>query len=156
MNFYFCVTAGASSPWKYRRLCGIPYIAIFFTTLACSLTLTYLAVTYGFHGISHSNPTVDEEKKSLEKREAFPPGSLIPSKELGKHGGALATFGLPKELMKRSVRIFDDDDDDDDEDDDFDEDEDDINGRRGGGRRTGDDDENEGAANQAAFNQNYG
>ncbi|KAL7648710.1 UNVERIFIED_CONTAM: hypothetical protein RMT77_000617 [Armadillidium vulgare] len=99
----------SSSPWKYRRLCGIPYIAIFFITLACGLALTYLAITYGFHEAS-STPTEAEPVKEVVKRWA---NAKFTSDFLGDKIIA---------LKKRNVRF--DDDDDDDEEDEFDEQED--------------------------------
>ncbi|XP_063845071.1 kinase D-interacting substrate of 220 kDa B-like isoform X8 [Scylla paramamosain] len=40
---------GTSSPWKYRRLCGIPYVVIFFVTLACLVVVGVIGGLYGFH-----------------------------------------------------------------------------------------------------------
>ncbi|KAK4298504.1 hypothetical protein Pmani_029160 [Petrolisthes manimaculis] len=40
---------GVSSPWKYRRLCGIPYVVIFFVTLACLVTVLVITGLFGFH-----------------------------------------------------------------------------------------------------------
>ncbi|XP_050730432.1 kinase D-interacting substrate of 220 kDa B-like isoform X8 [Eriocheir sinensis] len=48
---------GASSPWKYRRLCGIPYVVIFFVTLACLVIVGVIGGLYGFHA---ETPLVEE------------------------------------------------------------------------------------------------
>ncbi|XP_068222822.1 kinase D-interacting substrate of 220 kDa B-like isoform X3 [Palaemon carinicauda] len=40
---------GTSAPWKYRRLCCMPYIVIFFVTLICLVTVIVITGIYGFH-----------------------------------------------------------------------------------------------------------
>nr|XP_045615687.1 kinase D-interacting substrate of 220 kDa B-like isoform X5 [Procambarus clarkii] len=52
---------GSSSPWKYRRLCGIPYIAIFFVTLICLLTVGVITGLFGFH----PETLVEEEEPGM-------------------------------------------------------------------------------------------
>lgn len=45
----FFIAESTSASWKYRRLCCIPYIVIYFVTIACILTMSILAVRFGFH-----------------------------------------------------------------------------------------------------------
>ncbi|XP_071550191.1 uncharacterized protein Arms isoform X4 [Panulirus ornatus] len=54
----------SSSPWKYRRLCGIPYIVIFFVTLICLLIVGVIAGLFGFHAETPFNE--EEEEMSLQ------------------------------------------------------------------------------------------
>ncbi|XP_066960027.1 kinase D-interacting substrate of 220 kDa B isoform X4 [Macrobrachium rosenbergii] len=52
---------GTSAPWKYRRLCCMPYIVIFFVTLVCLVTVFVIAGIYGFH----AETPLDEEPPTM-------------------------------------------------------------------------------------------
>ena len=60
---FFSPSEGASSPWKYRRLCGIPYVVIFFVTLACLVVVGVIGGLYGFHP---ETPLEEEEARATE------------------------------------------------------------------------------------------
>lgn len=56
-----------ASPWKYRRLCCLPYIVIFFITLACLLTaLTMLSLIN-----LYPETPLEQETLHLQKRRSF-------------------------------------------------------------------------------------
>ncbi|XP_042204947.1 kinase D-interacting substrate of 220 kDa B-like isoform X3 [Homarus americanus] len=59
---------GLSAPWKYRRLCGVPYIFIFFVTLICLLTVGVIAGLFGFHP---ETPVEAEERQQLNGAESI-------------------------------------------------------------------------------------
>ncbi|CAL4067998.1 unnamed protein product [Meganyctiphanes norvegica] len=52
----------SSSPWRYRRLCCMPYIVIFFVTLICTLTAAVLASLFGFSSIYPEGPPVEKSE----------------------------------------------------------------------------------------------
>lgn len=54
---------GSSSPWKYRRLCCMPYIVIFFVTLICLVTVGVLAGVFGFHAETSSPDELARAKR---------------------------------------------------------------------------------------------
>ncbi|CAL4201954.1 unnamed protein product, partial [Meganyctiphanes norvegica] len=58
---------GLSSPWRYRRLCCMPYIVIFFITLICTLTALTLTGLFGIHPESY----LIEETLEREARSSF-------------------------------------------------------------------------------------
>ncbi|XP_069989287.1 kinase D-interacting substrate of 220 kDa B isoform X3 [Penaeus vannamei] len=56
---------GVSAPWKYRRLCCMPYIVIFFVTLFCLVTVFVIGGLFGFHEQTYDNTT----ESSISKRD---------------------------------------------------------------------------------------
>ncbi|KAK7023667.1 hypothetical protein SK128_026823 [Halocaridina rubra] len=54
---------GSSSPWKYRRLCCMPYIVIFFVTLICLVAVAFIAGIFGIHPTTPYE-TMEETKPS--------------------------------------------------------------------------------------------
>lgn len=59
---------GTSSPWKYRRLCGIPYVVIFFVTLACLVIVGVIGGLYGFH----AETPLEEEMQAPTTEDLLP------------------------------------------------------------------------------------
>ncbi|XP_076046532.1 ankyrin repeat-rich membrane spanning isoform X4 [Oratosquilla oratoria] len=54
-----------SAPWRYRRLCCLPYIVLFFITLFCAMAVAVLAGLYGFHGVTDDEPMNTEAAMSV-------------------------------------------------------------------------------------------
>ena len=55
----YLFTGGVSSPWQFRRLCFIPYIVIFFVTLACVIAVILITSIFEFRGTTVNTAALD-------------------------------------------------------------------------------------------------